>query len=117
MNTYGVSLKEYWKDCNILKAVDNIQMAWEEGTVSCMKGVWHKIWPSNKNYGPNCDNLVMLIKELSKITEEVGLDNVDPVLESHSQPLSSEELYDFAQYLNSRRKMKMKRIVEPKKCR
>ena len=104
MNTYGVSLKEYWKDCNILKAVDNIQMAWEEGTVSCMKGVWHKIWPSNKNYGPNCDNLVMLIKELSKITEEVGLDNVDSVditedLESQSQPVSNEELCDLAQQL------------------
>jgi len=40
----------------------------------------------------------ILIKEIREITEEVGLDNVDPVgvtevSESHSQPLSSEELY------------------------
>jgi len=46
----------------------------------------------------------MLIKEICETTEVVGLDNVDPVgitelLESHSQPLSSEELYDFAQHL------------------
>jgi len=27
MNTSGVSLKEYWKDYNILKATDNIKMA------------------------------------------------------------------------------------------
>ena len=39
----------------------------------------------------------MPIKEISKIAEEVGLDNVDPVgitevLESHSQPMFNEEL-------------------------
>jgi len=44
MDTSGVSLKEYWKDYGILKAIDNIKMASEEVTVSCMKGVWHKIW-------------------------------------------------------------------------
>jgi len=67
-----------------------------------MKGVWHKMSPVNENFGTNCDNLDALIKEISKISEEVGLDNVDPVgitevLESHSQPLSNEELYDLAQ--------------------
>jgi len=79
-------------------------MAWEEVPVLCTKGVWHKIWLSNKNYGTNCDNLDMLINEISKIAEVVCLDNVDPVgitevLESHSQPLSNEELYDLAQQL------------------
>ena len=102
MDTSGVSLKEYWKNYSILKAIDNIKMAWEEVIVSCMKDVWHKIWPSNENYGTNCDNLDMLIKEISEIVEEVGLDNVDPmgitkVLESHSQPLSNEELYNLVQ--------------------
>jgi len=43
MDTSGVSLKEYRKDCNILKAIDNIKMTWEQVTVSYMKGVWHKI--------------------------------------------------------------------------
>jgi len=66
--------------------------------------VWRKIWPNNENFGKNCDNLDMLIKEISEIAEEVGLDNVDPVcitevLESHSQPLSNEELCDLAQQL------------------
>jgi len=36
------------------------------------------IWHSNENYGTNCDNLDMLIKEISEIAE-VGLANVDPV--------------------------------------
>ena len=33
MNTLGVSLEDYWKDYNILKAIDGIKMAWEEVTV------------------------------------------------------------------------------------
>ena len=84
-------------------------MAWEAATVSSLKGVWHKIWPGNENYGINCDTLDMLIKEISEIAEQVGLDNVDPMgitegLESHCQPLSNEELYDLAQQLTEQQK-------------
>ena len=67
------------------------------------------IWPSNENYVTNCDNLDMLIKEISETAEEVGLDSVDPVsitevLQRHSQPLSNEELYDLAQRLTEQQK-------------
>ena len=48
-------------------------MAWEEVTVSCMKGVWHKFWPINKNYGTNCDTLDILIREIRKIAKEIVL--------------------------------------------
>ena len=41
--------------------------------------VWHKIWPSNENYGTNCDTLDMPIKEIGETVEEVGLDSADPV--------------------------------------
>jgi hypothetical protein len=37
------------------------------------------MWPGNENYGTNCDNLDMLIKEISETVEEVGLDSVDPM--------------------------------------
>jgi hypothetical protein len=43
MDISGVSLKEYWKDYNTLKATDDIKMAGEEVTVLCIKGEWHKI--------------------------------------------------------------------------
>jgi len=67
------------------------------------------IWPSNETYGTNRDNPDMLIKEISKTAEEVVLDNVDPVgitevLESHSHPLSNEELYDLVQQLTEQQK-------------
>jgi len=78
MDTSGVSLKECWKDYNISKATNNVKMVWQEVTVSCMKGVWHKIWPSNENFGTNCDNLDMLIKEISEIAKEVGFGNAVP---------------------------------------
>jgi len=37
------------------------------------------IWPRNDNYSKNCENLNMLIEEISEIAEEVCLGNVDPV--------------------------------------
>ena len=60
------------------------------------------------NYGTNCYNLDMLIKELCEVVE-VGLANVGPVgitevLESHSQPLFTEELYDLVQQLTEQQK-------------
>jgi len=39
MVTSGVSLQEYWKDYNILKATDNIKMVWKEVTVVYEKDV------------------------------------------------------------------------------
>ena len=80
------------------------------------------IWPSNENYGTNCDSLDMLIKEISEIAE-VGLDNVDPmgiteVLESHPTHCPMRNFMTWPNnWLNSRRKMKMRRIMEPKQCR
>jgi hypothetical protein len=54
------------------------------------------IWPSNENYGTNCGNLDILIKEISE-RAEAGLDNVEHVgitvvLESNAQPLYNEGL-------------------------
>jgi hypothetical protein len=51
----------------------------------------------------------MPIKEISEIAEEGGLDNVDPVgiterFESHSQPLSNEEIYELDQQLTEQQK-------------
>jgi len=59
------------------------------------------IWPSNENYVTNCENLDILIQGKTEI-KEVSLDIVDPVditevLESNSQPMSNEEIYDLAQ--------------------
>jgi hypothetical protein len=51
----------------------------------------------------------MPIKETGEIAEDVGFDNVDPMgitelLESHSQPLSNEEIYELDQQLTEQQK-------------
>jgi len=123
MENSGVSLKEYWKNYNVVKAIDNLKMTWVEATVSCMKEMWHKSWPSNENCCTNCDNLDTLIEEINEIAEDVGLHTVDPmgfteVLESNSQPLSSEKLYDLAQQFTEQQKEdEDEGFVEPKQSR
>jgi len=67
------------------------------------------LWPRNENYVTNCDNMDILIKEIGETAEDVGLDNVDlvgitEVFESHSQPLSNEEIYDLVQQLSEQQK-------------
>jgi hypothetical protein len=78
MDTSGVFKKKYRRDYNILKTTGNVKMV-QEVTVSCTKGVWHKIWPSIENYSTKCDNLDMPIQEISEIAEAVGVDNADPM--------------------------------------
>ena len=92
-----------------MTTLQGIHQTWKRLSQSSRLRLWHKIWPSNENYGTNCDTLDTLIKEISEIAEQVGLDNVDPVgitedLESHCQPLSTEELYDLAQQLTEEQK-------------
>jgi len=53
-------------------------MTWEEVTVSCMKGVWHKIWHSDENYSTSFDNLYMPIKEVAKLHKKVVLTMLIP---------------------------------------
>jgi hypothetical protein len=40
-----ISVKDFWKNFNIKKAIDNIGDAWTEVSQSCMKGVRKNIWP------------------------------------------------------------------------
>jgi hypothetical protein len=40
-----ISVKDFWKNFNIKKAIDNIGDSWTEVSQSCMKGVWKEIWP------------------------------------------------------------------------
>jgi hypothetical protein len=40
-----LSVKDFWRNCNIKKAIDNIGDAWAEVTQSCMNGVWRMISP------------------------------------------------------------------------
>ena len=39
------SLKRFWQDYNIKKALNNIKIAWEDVVPSTLNTAWHSIWP------------------------------------------------------------------------
>ena len=39
------SIRDFWKNYNIMDAVDNINLSWNEVTEKCLKGVWKNVWP------------------------------------------------------------------------
>ena len=39
------SMKEFWKNYNILMAIENINLSWKEVRESCMNGTWRQLWP------------------------------------------------------------------------
>lgn len=41
----SVSIREYWRQYNILSAIKNIKFAWDEVKNSTMNAVWKKLWP------------------------------------------------------------------------
>lgn len=39
------SIRDFWKNYNIMDAVDNINLSWNEVTEKCLKGVRKNVWP------------------------------------------------------------------------
>ena len=39
------SMREFWKNYNIMNAVENINLFWNEITERSLKGVWKNVWP------------------------------------------------------------------------
>ena len=39
------SMKEFWKNYNILMAIENIHLSWKKVKESCMDGTRRQLWP------------------------------------------------------------------------
>lgn len=39
------TMKQFWKNYNIMMAIENIKSSWIELKKSCMNGVWRELWP------------------------------------------------------------------------
>ena len=73
------------------------------------------IWPSNENYGTNCNNLDMLIKEIRERNGSwQGWSHRHHWSFRKSLPATVQWRTWPNNWLNSSRKMKMRTIVEPK---
>jgi hypothetical protein len=100
MDKYNVPVKEYWVSYNILKGINSIHAAWEEVTSTCMS----KVWPECAHDFKGFVEVPEIADEVTAIAQELGLGTVDPddvaeSLESHSQPLTNEELEDLSAQL------------------
>lgn len=97
-------IREFWRNYNIMDAIDNIALAWEALRPPTMNSVWKKIWPQcvrfqnislTYNIAQLQENIVTLAKTVA--FEELVEADVDQLLRSHDNALSNEELMQLEQ--------------------
>ncbi|XP_029054068.1 tigger transposable element-derived protein 1-like [Osmia bicornis bicornis] len=70
------SIRDFWKNYNIMDAVANINLSWNEVTEKCLKGVWKNVWPElSKNV--DIRESIVDVDEIVKLANQTGLDNIN----------------------------------------
>jgi hypothetical protein len=100
-----LSVKDFWRNFNIKKAIDNIGDVWGEVMQSCMNEVWRKIWPDVvtdfHGFEPEeeINNSRHAIVDMARSLgfEEVDEANVKELLQSNTEELSNEGLLEKEQ--------------------
>lgn len=95
----GPTLKDFLKNYNIWNAIENIGNAWAEIKESTMKGSWKKLCPQMMSdfidFYETPETITLEIVHLMKdLNLYVNSEDVNEVIESHSEPLSNEYLMD-----------------------
>ncbi|XP_033613726.1 COX assembly mitochondrial protein 2 homolog isoform X1 [Fukomys damarensis] len=99
----GQTLLEFWKEFNILNAIQNIAAAWEEVTEQCMNYIWTKVLKTYGNTfkGFNKDHTVdeigsnkilVLGKQLELDINEEGIHEIVSI---KAEEISNEELIEL----------------------
>lgn len=102
-----LTLKKFWKDYNICKAIKNIDKAWNETTSKTIRNSWKKLCPHMFDEGENVQTADKEIQEdTSAVAEIVNLANelqldieeedIHQLIESHAEELTNEELFELA---------------------
>lgn len=93
------TVREFWRNCSILDAVDNIAIAWEALRPATVNSVWKKTWPKcfSSRVFPKQITLFSLKKNIVTLAKTLGFEelveaDVDQLLQSHEDALSNEEL-------------------------
>ncbi|XP_060771024.1 tigger transposable element-derived protein 1-like isoform X4 [Neoarius graeffei] len=97
-----VSLRDFWKQYNILQCIKNIATAWDAVTEKCMNGIWKNCvkryvntfagFDSEKELDVIRDKIVNLAKNLSLDCE---MEDVKELLDQESGELTNEELIEL----------------------
>lgn len=99
------SVREFWRNYNILHAVKNIGNAWNEVDVTVMNAVWRKLWKECVHNVRGCVNPYSEVHEIVSLGQKVGgegfedLQEIDIIdlLQSHEEELSVEDLMELTQ--------------------
>ena len=98
-----MTLTQFWKNFNIKNALENINEAWQEVTVSNMRAVWQKIIPHCSNdFGGFEAQVTEAVTEITQLGINLGMseldnDNVRELLNSHDVDLNDEDLLNLDQ--------------------
>jgi len=84
------TIKDYWRSSNVLKGINNINIAWEEVSVKCLNGDWRKylspFMHEFTGFGP-AENSIDDISSLAHMAklDEVRAEVITQLLDSHEQ--------------------------------
>lgn len=97
-------VREFWRNYNIMDAVDNIAVAWEALRPATMNSVWKKIWPQcvQSQSVSQTDNIAQLRQHIVTLARTVAFEEIEEAdvvqwLQSHEEALSNEELMQLDQ--------------------
>ncbi|GFQ83316.1 tigger transposable element-derived protein 1-like [Trichonephila clavata] len=93
------SIREFWKNYNIMNAVENINLSWNDVTEKCLNGAWKNIWRNLSKGGDTGHSVDMNeIVEFAKQTslDEVNVKDVEEIGQETVVSLSNDELKELA---------------------
>ncbi|KAK4311594.1 hypothetical protein Pmani_016911 [Petrolisthes manimaculis] len=96
------TIKQFWSNYNIKKAIDNIDAAWKEVSDNTMNVSWRKLWKDCVTDFTGCPDLKDVRKDLVRLSHIAGFNEVDEediqqLFDSHEEPLSNEDLIQIEQ--------------------
>jgi len=96
------SIREFWKNYNIMNALENINLSWNEITERSLKGVWKNVWPDlskseDIGHSVDMDEIMDEIVELAKQTnlDEVNVKDVEEIVQETAASLFNDELKEL----------------------
>ncbi|CAK9816146.1 Tigger transposable element-derived protein 1 [Anthophora plagiata] len=94
------SIREFWKNYNIMNAVENINLSWNEITERSLKGVWKNIWSDlskseDIGHSVDMDEIVGLAKQTG--LDEVNVEDVEEIVQETTASLSNDELKELTE--------------------
>jgi hypothetical protein len=72
------TVREFWCNYNIRKAIENVGASWDEVTQVTVNGVWRKLWLECCNKFRGFEQTVKEIqREIVQLAHQAGFDEVD----------------------------------------